>query len=82
MLMRGVIVDDDVQRFVPVDLTFHFLDELEELFVGVLLVTLTRHASSGNVECRKKSTRPVSLIVMRDGSTASFLQWQTRLGAI
>ena len=73
MLMRGVVINDDMQVFILVGLNFNLLDEFEKLFMGMLLVSLTRHATSGNIECCKKCTCPVSLIIMRDGSTASFL---------
>ncbi len=61
VLMRGIIINDNMQLFVLVSLTFNLLEEFEKLFVRVLLVTLTGHATRGNIECCKKWLVPFLL---------------------
>ena len=61
MLMRGIIVNDKMQVFILVSLTFNLLDEFEKLFMCMRLVTLTGHATGGDIEGGKKGARPISL---------------------
>ena len=73
MLMRGIVIYDNMQVLIFVSFSFNLLEEFQKLFMRVLLITLTDHAPNGNIECCKKRTSPVSLIIMRYGSTATFL---------
>ncbi len=74
MFMGGIIIHENMQVFLLVRLPFHRLDECEKLFMGMLLVTFPGYTASGNLEGGKQGTRPVSFIIMRDGSTAAFLE--------
>ena len=73
MLMRGIIVNDNMQVFILVSLSFNRLEEFEKLFMCMLLVTLTGDTTSSNIKRRKKRTGAVSFIIMRDSPTTSFL---------
>ena len=82
MRMWGILRNEKMQVFLLVRLTFTRLDDCEKFFMGLLLVTRTSHAARGNLECGEQGICPVSFIIMRDGATASFLEWQAGLGAI
>ena len=73
MLMRGIIINDNMEFFALFRLIFNLLEKVEKLFMGMLLVTLTGHVTGGNFKCCKQGTGAVSFIIMRDGSSTPFL---------
>ena len=73
MLMRGIVINDDMQFLILLRLTFNLLEEFEKLFMCMFLIAFTGDATGGNIKCRKQCTGAVSFIIMRYGSTASFL---------
>jgi len=82
MLVGGVVVDDDVDRFF---LGHSGLDEVQK--ADELLMTMAFHALSNNlafkdIERREQGGNAMALVIMGHGASAALLHWQTRLGAI
>ena len=75
MLMSGIIIHDNMQVFLLLRLPLNGLEEFEKLFMCMLLIALPGHAAGDHLECGKQGPGPVSFIIMRDGSTAPFLEW-------
>lgn len=71
--MRGIVIHDNMQFLILLRLRFNLLEKFKKLFVGMFLIALTGDATGGNIKCCKQGTSAVSFIIMRYGSTASFL---------
>ena len=65
MLMRGIIINNNMQVLVPVRLCFNRLEEFKKLFMCMLLVTLAGHVTRGDIERCKECTGAVSFMGLR-----------------
>ena len=79
MLMRGVVVAEEVDRFLGVDLLLHMLEELQPLYVPVALPALAHDRSVQCIHGGEERRGPVALVIMRHGGATAFLQRQARL---
>src|SRR3979490_2098081 len=82
MLVGGVVVDDDVDRFF---LGHSGLDEVQK--ADELLMTMAFHALSNNlafkdIERREQGGNAMALVIMGHAGSAALLDRQARLGAI
>ena len=66
MLVRGIVVDDDVHVEFLGNILLNVFEELEILLVPVLALALGKNFTGRNVEGCKERRRPVPFIVVRD----------------
>ena len=82
MLVRSIVVADEVQVFVfrcfPVDLA----QELQPFGVAMTLLALTDHGDVEGIERGKERRRAMTFVVMGHRRGASLLQRQTGLRAV
>ena len=82
MFMRGVVITDEMQRFVlwcfPIDLA----EKREPLRVAVALLALADNLAVKHAECGKERGGAVAFIVMGRGARAALFDGQSRLGPI
>ena len=82
MLVRGVVVGDQVQRLVLGGLTVDLAQELQPLDMGVVRLALPDHLTVQHVERGKQRGRAMALVVVRHGGPSTLLQRQPALGAV
>ena len=82
MLVRGIVVADEVQLLVLGRFAVNAAQEREPLLVTVTLLTTANERSVQRIECREQRRRAMALVVMGHARRAPFLQRQTRLGAV
>jgi len=82
VLVRGVVVADQVQRLVFGRLTVDLPEELQPLGMAMARLALRDDLPVEYVQCSEQCSRAVALVVMRHGRRAPLLQCQPGLGAI
>src|SRR6266851_1691458 len=82
MLMRGVVIADEVDFLVGRRASANQVQEENPFLVAVLFQASANDLAIGNVQRGKKRGRSVSLVVMGEGLAAPLLQWKSRLRAI
>ena len=82
MLVRGVVVENDVDvelgRDGPLDLT----EESQEFLMPMARHAFVEDLASGHVQSSEEGRGTVTFVVMRHRSSTPFLQGQARLGAV
>lgn len=82
MLVRRIVVHDQMQCQGLVGAPVNGLQELEELVVAVPGLALPNHRSGLNVECRKQGCGAVALIIVRHRPAFPRLHRQAGLAAV
>src|SRR5215469_1444325 len=82
MFMGGVVVEDDVDRFVGGNLALDGVEKADEFDMAVALHAAADDGAIEHAECREQGGSAVPLVVMRHGLAASGLDWQAGLGAV
>ena len=82
VLVRGVVVGDQVHIKMLRRLGINPAQELEPLLVAMSRHALADHPAGGDVEGGEQGGDAMALIVVRHGTTAALLHGQARLGAI
>src|SRR5271156_444372 len=82
MFVRGVIVDDGVDRLSCRDLAFDGAEEADELLVSMALHVAADHRAVEDIHSGEQRRRAMPDVVVRHGSGPALLERQTRLGAI
>ena len=74
MLVRCVVVEDHMNRLARRDLRLDGVEEADELLMPVPLHVATDDRAVENVQRGKQRRRSMSLVTMRHGPGAAFLQ--------
>ena len=82
VLVRGVVVEDDMDGEVFRHAAHHLLEKDEELLMAMLREALLLDGPRGDIQRGKQRRRAMALVVMRHRAGASFLHRQAGLGAI
>ena len=82
VLVRGVVVGDQMQRLVLWGLAINLAQELQPLHVGVTLLALANDLAVKDVECGKQRGGAIALVVVCHGLRTPLFQRQPRLGAV
>jgi len=82
MLVRGVVVGDQMQRLVLGRFAVDLLEELQPLGMAVARLALRDDLAIEHIECGKQRGRTVALVIVGHRLRPSLLQRQTRLGTI
>ena len=82
VLVRRVVIGNQVQRFVLGRLALDLLEKLQPLGVAVTLLTLRDDLAVQYIERGKQRGRAVSLVVVGHGGRAPLLHGQARLRAV
>ena len=82
VLMRGVIVEDDMDDFPGRDVALDEVQEPDELLIAMAGHVPTRHFAGQHIECGEERRGPVALVVVRQGRPAPLFQRQARLGTV
>ena len=82
VLVRRVVVENEVQFQIGVDPPLDTADEAEELLMAVPGETLVNDLAGGHVECSEEGRGAVPLVVVSHRPGASLLQGETRLGPV
>lgn len=73
MLVRGVVVEDDVKIELPVRRLLHIVEEAQKLLMPMPGQALVDHLTAGHVQRGKECRRPMPLIIVRHGPCPAFL---------
>src|SRR5665213_2255494 len=82
MVVRPVVVDDQVQVESCWCLNVDLLEESNELLMAMARHAVTDHMSVEHAECCEQGRCPVALVVVRHSAAPPFLQWQPGLRAV
>lgn len=82
MLMRGVVVGDQMQRLILGRLAVDLFQELQPLGAGMSLLALTDDLSIEHVERGEQCDCAIALVVVGHGACASLLPGQARACAV
>ena len=82
MLVRGVVIEDQMQIAIRRGLRIEQPQELQPLDVAVARLALSDHRAIGDLERGKERRRSVAHIVVSEGAGPAFLHGQSRLGPI
>ena len=82
MLVRRIVVGDEVHIKVLRRLAVDPAQEFEPLLVPMARHALTDHGAGGHVEGGEQGGGAMALVIVRHGATAALLERQARLGAI
>lgn len=81
VFVRGIVIGDQVQRFVFGGFALHFFQELQPLGMGVALLALPDDLAVQDVERGKPSGGAIALVVVRHRGGTPVLQRKTALQA-
>ena len=65
MLVRGVVVEDDMDDLAGGDVGFDRIEKANELLMAVALHALPDHRASGDIERGKQGSGAMALVVVR-----------------
>ena len=82
VLVRGVVVGDQVQRLVLGRLAVDLAQELQPLDVGVVLLALPDDTTVQHIERGKQRGRAIALVVVRHRARSALLHRQPGLRAV
>lgn len=82
LLMRRVVIENDVNRLVFRQFGLNGVEEADELLMAVTLLVAADHRSVENIEGGKQGGGAVAFIIVRHRATASPLERQARLGPV
>ena len=82
VLVRGVVVEDDVDFEIGIDAAFDGLDELQELLMPVPGHAFMDDMACGDVEGCEQGGGAVPLVVVRHGAGSALLEREAGLGAV
>ena len=82
LLMRRVVIENDVDGFVFRQFRLNGVEEANELLMSVALHVSTDHRSVENIEGGKQGGGAMALVIMGHRAGASFLERQARLGPV
>src|SRR5258705_1154206 len=82
MLVRGVIVADDMDLFIRSDGGIDFLQEGQPFAVTMPVGRMCQHFAAQVVQCGKESHRPVPVVIMGAGADMALSEGQAGLGAL
>ena len=82
MLVRRVVVHDQVNLFADRDRVVDNAQELQPFLLGVPVLAHGNDLAFQRVEGGEQRSCAVALIVVGHGPRAAFLHWQPRLGAV
>ena len=82
LLVRRVVVEDDVDGLVCRHLALDAVEEADELLMAVALHVLADDRAVENVERGKQRRRAVAFVIMGHGAGAALLHGQAGLGAV
>ena len=73
MLVRAVVIEDDVDGFACRNVSFDLVEDPDELLMPVALHVLPDDRSVQHVERGKERRRAVALVIVGHGRSAPFL---------
>ncbi|AOV17992.1 hypothetical protein BJI67_13815 [Acidihalobacter aeolianus] len=73
VFMRRVVIQDDMDLFIPWRLPLDFFQEFKKFLMPVLRVGFTHHVTCCNIQGGKQCAGTMAFIVMRHGAAAAFL---------
>jgi len=79
MLMRSIIVHDDMQRDIAGERLVEGAQELEEFLMPMSLLAVTDHLTLQGLQRGEERRCAIALVVMRHGPATAFLERQARL---
>src|SRR5271166_230925 len=82
MFVGGVVVSDDVERFVLGSLPVNEAEKRNPVLVGMAVAALAEHATVECVQSGEQCGCSVSLVVMRLGFPPAFFHRQTGLRTV
>ena len=82
MFVRGVVVEDCVDRLAGRDLPLDRVEKADELLMPMALHVAANDGSVEDVHRREQGRRPVPLVVVGHSSSASFLERQAGLCSV
>src|SRR5665647_3581334 len=82
MFVRGVVVCNQMQRFVLGRLAVYLPEKLQPLDVAMTLLALRNNLAIEHVECGKQRGPRVARVVACRGGGALFLPWYCGLGSV
>jgi hypothetical protein len=82
VLVRGIIVDDGMDRLFSGDIGIDGVEEADELLMAMTLHALPEDVAFEDVEGGKEGSGAVALVIVGHGSSASFLHRQAGLSAV
>src|SRR5437870_13825846 len=82
MPMRGIVVDDRVDRLSLGNVRVDVIEEADELLMPMALHVAADNGAVENVERGEQRGRAVALVVVCHRSGAAWLHRQARLGAV
>jgi hypothetical protein len=81
MFMRGVIINEDVNRRLFGHSGFNDVEEADELLMAMTLHTLADDLTFEHVKGSEQGCGALPFVVMRQGCGAPLLHWMGRLSA-
>ena len=82
MFMRAIIIHDQMEIEFGGSFGIDFLQETEKLLMPMARHAISDHFAVEHAESGKQSGRPVTDVIMGQGSAAAFLQGQAGLGSV
>ena len=82
MFVSGVIVENGMDDLARRNLSFDGIEEADEFLMTVTLRVPPGHGAVENVEGGKERCCAMAFVIVCHGSAATFLQRQSRLGAV
>jgi len=82
VFMGGVVVEDDMDRFVCRNLGIDDVQEADELLMPVALHVASDDCPIENIQCGEQGRGSVSLVVVRHGAETPLFHGQARLGTV
>ena len=82
MLVSGIVVDNDVDRFLLGHFCIDDVEEADELLMTMTLHTLADDLAFKHIERGEQRGNAVTLVVVGHGASASLFHRQPRLGAV
>ena len=79
MLVRAVVVHHQMEFDLAWKLSIQPFEKLEKFLMPMSGIALADHLARSYFQGRKERGRSVTLVIVRQGSTATLFDWQSRL---